>query len=50
LSANFIYVSLDKAGKPAEVPPLLITTEEERRLFDEGRKRYEAHKKEGRSK
>lgn len=50
LSANFTYVSLDKAGKPAEVPPLLITTEEEERLFEEGRKRYEAHKKEGRSK
>jgi acyl-CoA hydrolase len=50
LSANFIYVSLDKSGKPAEVSPLLITTEEEERLFEEGRKRYEAHKKEGRSK
>jgi acyl-CoA hydrolase/ferritin len=44
LTANFIYVSLDKTGKPAELPPLLITTEEER-LFEEGRKRYEAHKK-----
>jgi acyl-CoA hydrolase/ferritin len=47
LTANFIYVSLDKAGKPAEVPPLLITTEEEERLFEGGRKRYEAHKKTG---
>jgi acyl-CoA hydrolase len=45
LTANFIYVSLDKTGKPAEVPPLLITTEEEERLFEEGRKKYEAHKK-----
>jgi len=45
LTANFIYVSLDKTGKPTEVPPLLITTEEEERLFEEGRERYEAHKK-----
>ena len=50
LTANFIYVALDKMGKPTEVPPLLITTEEEERLFEEGRERYEAHKKEGRSK
>ncbi len=49
LTANFIYVSLDRMGKPAEVPPLLITTEEEEKLFEEGRKRYEAHKKEGRN-
>ncbi len=48
LTANFIYVSLDKMGKPAGVPPLLITTEEGERLFEEGRKRYEARKKEGR--
>ena len=34
---------------PAEVPPLLITTEEGERLFEEGRERYEAFKKEGRS-
>lgn len=45
LRAFFIYVALDQAGKPTEVPPLLITTEEAERLFEEGRKRYEAHKK-----
>ena len=50
LTANFIYVALDRAGKPTKVPPLLITTEEGERLFEEGRERYEAHKKEGRSK
>lgn len=49
LTANFIYVALDKTGKPTEVPPLLITTEEGERLFEEGRERYEAHQKEGRS-
>jgi len=46
LTANFIYVSLDKTGKPTDVPPLLITTEEEERLFEEGRKRYEARMRE----
>jgi len=45
LTAIFIYVSLDKTGKPAEVPPLLITTEEEEKLFEEGRQRYEARRK-----
>jgi len=45
LSAYFIYVALDKAGKPTEVPPLLITTEEGQRLFEEGKKRYEERKK-----
>lgn len=49
LTANFIYVALDKTGKPTGVPPLLITTEEGERLFEEGRERYEAHQKEGRS-
>jgi len=44
LTASFIYVSLDNTGKPIEVPPLLITTEEGERLFEEGRKRYEARK------
>jgi len=46
LTANFIYVALDKTGKPTEVPPLLITTEEGERLFAEGRARYEARRKE----
>jgi len=45
LTANFIYVALDRAGKPTKVPPLLITTEEGERLFEEGRERYEAHRK-----
>jgi acyl-CoA hydrolase len=45
LTAHFMYVALDKMGKPTEVPPLLITTEEEERLFEEGRERYEGRKK-----
>jgi uncharacterized protein (TIGR00369 family) len=45
LTASFIYVSLDRTGKPKQVPPLLITTEEGERLFEEGRERYEKRKK-----
>jgi len=45
LTANFLFVALDKTGRPTEVPPLLITTEEGERLFEEGRQRYEARKK-----
>jgi acyl-CoA hydrolase len=45
LSAFFVYVALDPAGRPTEVPPLLITTEEGQRLFEEGRNRYEARRK-----
>ena len=48
LTANYIYVALDHSGKPTPVPPLLITTEEGERLFEEGRKRYEARKKSSR--
>jgi len=45
VTAYLIMVALDEKGNPAEVPPLLISTEEEQRLFDEGKARYEAHKK-----
>jgi uncharacterized protein (TIGR00369 family) len=49
LSAFFVYVALDPTGKPTEVPPLLITTEEGERLFAEGRNRYEARRKQSKS-
>ena len=42
--AYLIMVAIDDNGKPVEVPPLLISTEEQQRLFDEGKARYEAHK------
>jgi acyl-CoA hydrolase len=32
-------VALDKMGKPKKVPPLVLETEEEKRLFEEGRQR-----------
>lgn len=33
------------AGKPRQIPPLLITTEEGDRLFEAGRKRYEERRR-----
>ena len=39
-----LFVSLQD-GHARRSAPLLITTEEEERLFEEGRRRYEAHKK-----
>ena len=44
LTAHFIMVGLDAEGRPAEVPPLILITEEEHRLFDEASARYEARK------
>ena len=44
LTAYFVMVAIDQDGHPTTVPPLLITSEEEERLFEEGRRRYEAHK------
>jgi acyl-CoA hydrolase/ferritin len=45
LSADFVMVAVDKDGKALPVPPMIITTEEEERLFAEGRERYESRKK-----
>ncbi len=45
LTARFIFVALDPNGKPAEVPPILITTEEGEKYFEEGRKRHDGRKK-----
>ncbi len=39
LSAFFTMVALDKMGKPKKLPPLSPETEEEKRLFEEGRQR-----------
>lgn len=44
LHAYFTMVALDKEGRPTPVPPLIINTPEERKIFDEGRKRYEMYK------
>lgn len=45
LSAFFTMVSLDKKGRPNVVPELIVETPEEKAAFEEGKKRYEAHKK-----
>jgi uncharacterized protein (TIGR00369 family) len=37
--AYVVYVALDDDGRPVEVPPLLPTTEDERRRWEQGRQR-----------
>jgi len=44
LTALFTMVALDEDGNPTEVPPLELKTEEEKRLFEEGQKRYLTYK------
>ncbi|HTY21516.1 MAG TPA: ferritin family protein, partial [Desulfomonilaceae bacterium] len=44
LAANFVMVALKKDGGALEVPPLIISTEEEGVLFEEARVQYEARK------
>jgi acyl-CoA hydrolase len=44
LSAFFTMVSLDKKGKPNVIPELIIDTPEDKAAFEEGKKRYQAHK------
>jgi acyl-CoA hydrolase len=34
-SAHVVYVALDELGRPCEVPPVLLNTEEERRLWQD---------------
>lgn len=40
LTAYFIFVAVDDLGKPREVPPLIVSSEEERKLFKAGEERY----------
>ncbi len=40
-SAYLTYVAIDKQGKPAPVPPLVLETEEERRRYCEAKARHE---------
>ena len=45
-SAYLTYVSLDKAGRPRELPPLILETEEEIRRHNEAQARREVRLKE----
>ncbi len=40
-SAYFIYVALDEAYQPTEVPDLLLESDEERQRFEDGRQRQD---------
>lgn len=40
LTSYFTFVAIDEKGKSLPVPPLELTNEEERNLFEEGRLRY----------
>ena len=44
-TAYLIMVGIGEDGKPAEVPPLLVSTEAQQRRFEEGKARYEAYKR-----
>lgn len=44
LTAYFVMVALDGSGKPTQVPPLILTTDKERDLFEKGRRRYRSCK------
>ena len=44
LTGYFTYVALDDSGKPAKVPELVLSSEEEIKMFEEGRKRYLKYK------
>lgn len=41
LTAYFIFVPVDKDGKPAEAPPLILETDEDRRLSEAGAMRHD---------
>ncbi len=44
LSALFVMVAVDRKGKPVRTRPLICMTEEEQRLYAEGKARHEARK------
>ncbi|MFW5984775.1 MAG: acyl-CoA thioesterase [Halanaerobiaceae bacterium] len=44
LTAFFTMVALDKNGQPTKVPPLILETEEEKKEFAKGKKRYLRYK------
>jgi acyl-coenzyme A thioesterase 7 len=45
LTAYFVMVSLDQKGRPKQVPPLILQSDDERRRFEQGQRRYEERKR-----
>ena len=41
LTAYFMMVALDDQGKPTKVPPLIISSEKEKELWERGQRRYQ---------
>ena len=46
LTAYFLMVAVDSEGKPTEVPPLILNTDEEREQWEKGRQRHNSCKSE----
>lgn len=44
-TADFVMVAVDEEGKPVPMPPLITSTEEEQKLFNEAQAKYESRKK-----
>jgi len=45
LSADYVMVALDPDGKPTSIPSLILSTEEEEKLYNEALERYQSRKK-----
>lgn len=45
LTADYVMVALDTEGKPTGIPSLILITEEEEKLYNEARVRYQSRKK-----
>jgi len=44
-TADFVMVAVNEQGRPVAMPPLIISTEEEQKLFNEAQAKYEARKR-----
>jgi acyl-CoA hydrolase len=44
-TAEFVMVAVDKQGKAVPMPPLIISTEEEQKLFKEAQTKYEVRRR-----
>jgi len=44
-TADFVMVAVDEQGKPVAMPPLIISTEEEQKLFNKAQAKYDARKR-----